>query len=137
MSSDSNAPVCRPATPASKPAFAATCSECGAEGAYDFGHVRLGGIGQTVAEAIEARTGFEARMTNLGHILRGGTPSAFDRVLATRFGIGAIDAVHDGDFGKMVTLRGADIVRVPLADAVAELKTVDPAFFSVAEVFFG
>ena len=103
----------------------------------EFGHVRLGGIGRTIAEAIEERTGFETRETNLGHVLRGGTPSAFDRVLATRFGVEAIDAVHDGDFGKMVALRGNAIVRVPLGDAVTELKTVDPEFFKVAEVFFG
>src|SRR2546429_897055 len=83
-----------------------------------FGHVRLGGIGNVVAEEIEKRTGFESRVTILGHVQRGGTPTAFDRVLATRFGIGAIDAVHDGDFGHMVALRAAEIIRVPLAEAV-------------------
>jgi ATP-dependent phosphofructokinase / diphosphate-dependent phosphofructokinase len=102
-----------------------------------FGHVRLGGIGQILAEAIEERTGFETRVTVLGHIQRGGTPTAFDRVLATRFGIAAIDAVHDGAFGQMVALQAAQIVRVPLADAVGELKTVDPALYELAEVFFG
>ena len=79
-----------------------------------FGHVRLGGIGQWLAEQLEAKTGKEARTVVLGHIQRGGTPTAFDRVLATRFGLQAIDAVHEGDWGKMVALRGTDIVRVPL-----------------------
>ena len=89
-----------------------------------FGHVRLGGIGQWLAEQLEAKTGKEARTVVLGHIQRGGTPTAFDRVLATRFGLQAIDAVHEGDFGKMVALRGTDIVRVPLIEATGELKTV-------------
>ncbi len=102
-----------------------------------FGHVRLGGIGQRLADEIERRTGNEARCAVLGHIQRGGTPTAYDRVLATRFGVHAIDAVHDGDFGKMVALRGADIVRVPLADAVKELKLVPPELYAEAEVFFG
>jgi ATP-dependent phosphofructokinase / diphosphate-dependent phosphofructokinase len=102
-----------------------------------FGHVRLGGIGQHLAEAIEERTGFETRVTVLGHIQRGGTPTAFDRVLATRFGVEAITAAHDGDFGHMVALRAGDIVRVPLAEAVTELKTVDPSLVEVAELFFG
>jgi 6-phosphofructokinase 1 len=102
-----------------------------------FGHVRLGGIANLVAEEIEKRTGFETRVTILGHVQRGGTPTAFDRILATRFGIAAIDAVHDGAFGNMVALQAAKIVRVPLADAVARLKTVDPELFhGVAEVFF-
>jgi phosphofructokinase-like protein len=102
-----------------------------------FGHVRLGGIGDLIAREIEERTGKEARSTVLGHIQRGGTPTAFDRWLATRFGLHAIDAVHDGDFGKMVALRGTDIIRVPLADATATLKTVDPSLYAEAEVFFG
>jgi 6-phosphofructokinase 1 len=102
-----------------------------------FGHVRLGGIGQWLAEQVESRTGKEARTVVLGHIQRGGTPTAFDRVLATRFGLHAIDAVHDGDFGKMVALRGTDIVRVPLAEATAELKTVPLERYREAEVFFG
>lgn len=103
-----------------------------------FGHVRLGGISNWVAEEIERRTGFEARVTILGHIQRGGTPSAFDRVLATRFGIAAIDAVHDGAFGQMVALQAGSIVRVPLAAAVTKLKTVDPQLYhGVAEQFFG
>jgi 6-phosphofructokinase 1 len=102
-----------------------------------FGHVRLGGIANLVAEEIEKRTGFETRVTILGHVQRGGTPTAFDRILATRFGIAAIDAVHDGAFGQMVALQAGKIVQVPLADAVAQLKTVDPDLFhGVAEVFF-
>jgi 6-phosphofructokinase 1 len=103
-----------------------------------FGHVRLGGIANMVAEEIEKRTGFETRVTILGHIQRGGTPTAFDRVLATRFGIAAIDAVHDGAFGNMVALQAGQIVRVPIADAVGTLKTVDPGLLhGVAEFFFG
>ncbi len=102
-----------------------------------FGHVRLGGIGQLLAEEIEKRTGFETRVTVLGHVQRGGTPTAFDRVLATRFGVAAIDAVHDGDFDHMVALQAGQIVRVPLADAVTELKTVDPGLLEVAELFHG
>jgi phosphofructokinase-like protein len=102
-----------------------------------FGHARLGGIGEWLANQIEGKTGKEARTTVLGHIQRGGTPSAFDRVLATRFGLHAVDAVSEGDFGKMVALRGTDIVRVPLADATTELKTVKPELYAEAEVFFG
>jgi 6-phosphofructokinase 1 len=103
----------------------------------EFGHVRLGGIGNRLAEAIEQRTGFEARMTQLGHVLRGGSPTAYDRVIATRFGVEAIDAAHEGDFGTMVALRGTDVVRVPIADGVRELKTVDDKLFATAAVFFG
>ncbi|WP_030145033.1 6-phosphofructokinase [Spirillospora albida] len=107
-------------------------------GALDaFGHVRLGGIGQQLADEIEKRTGKEARATVLGHIQRGGTPTAFDRVLATRFGLQAIDAVSAGDYGKMVALRGTDIVRVGLDEATEELKTVPLERYSEAEVFFG
>ncbi|GAB7034046.1 6-phosphofructokinase [Streptomyces sp. NPDC021749] len=102
-----------------------------------FGHVRLSGVGEWLAKEIEARTGKEARTTVLGHTQRGGTPSAFDRWLATRFGLHAIEAVHDGDFGTMVALRGTDIVRVPISEATAKLKTVDPALYAEAGVFFG
>jgi len=102
-----------------------------------FGHVRLGGIGQLLAEEIEQRTGFETRVTVLGHIQRGGTPTAFDRVLATRFGVAAIDAVQAGAFDTMVALQAGQIVRVPLSDAVTELKTVDPGLVEVAELFHG
>jgi phosphofructokinase-like protein len=103
-----------------------------------FGHVRLGGIANFLATEIEQRTGIETRVTILGHIQRGGTPTAFDRVLATRFGIAAIEAVHDNAFDHMVALRADRIVRVPLAEAVSELKTVDPALLhNVAGAFFG
>jgi ATP-dependent phosphofructokinase / diphosphate-dependent phosphofructokinase len=102
-----------------------------------FGHVRLGGIGQLLADEIQKATGKESRAVVLGHVQRGGTPTAFDRVLATRFGLGAIDAVQDGAFGQMVALRGTDIVRVPLAEATAELKTVPVERYAEAEVFFG
>ncbi|HXW32698.1 MAG TPA: 6-phosphofructokinase [Acidimicrobiales bacterium] len=103
-----------------------------------FGHARLGGIGQWLAAEIETRTGFESRDTTLGHIQRGGTPSAFDRVLATRFGVEAVTAVHEGDFGKMVALRGTRIVRVPISEAVAQAKTVDLEFYrEMAAVFLG
>ncbi|MFD8384464.1 6-phosphofructokinase [Streptomyces sp. NPDC059679] len=108
------------------------------DGSLDsFGHVRLSGIGEWLAKEIEKRTGKEARTTVLGHVQRGGTPSAFDRWLATRFGLHAIDAVRDEDYGKMVALRGTDIVRVPLTEATARLKTVDLSLYAEAEVFFG
>jgi 6-phosphofructokinase 1 len=103
----------------------------------DFGHVRLGGIGQRIADEIERRTGFEARMTSLGHVLRGGSPTAYDRVIATRFGIEAIEAVHEGDYGKMVALHGTEIVRVSIEEGVSHLKTVDGHLFATASVFFG
>ena len=90
----------------------------------EYDHERLGGIGAVVATEIEARTGMEARVTILGHVLRGGTPSAFDRMLATRFGIAAVEAVHDGAFGMMVALHANEVVRVPLALAVGTLKSV-------------
>ncbi|MEV7679182.1 6-phosphofructokinase [Streptomyces sp. NPDC088341] len=102
-----------------------------------FGHVRLSGVGEWLAKEIERRTGKEARTTVLGHVQRGGTPSAFDRWLATRFGLHAIEAVRDGDFGRMVALRGTDIVRVPMSEATAQLKTVQPALYEEASVFFG
>ena len=102
-----------------------------------FGHVRLGGIGTALASLIEARTGRESRAVVLGHIQRGGTPSPFDRVLAIRFGLAALDAVHDGATGVMVALRGTDIVRVPLAEATAQLKLVPVERYAEVEVFFG
>ncbi|MFE2748652.1 6-phosphofructokinase [Streptomyces scopuliridis] len=102
-----------------------------------FGHVRLSGVGEWLAKEIERRTGKEARTTVLGHVQRGGTPSAFDRWLATRFGLHAIEAVRDGDYGKMVALRGTDIVRVPISEATAQLKTVRPELYEEAGVFFG
>jgi ATP-dependent phosphofructokinase / diphosphate-dependent phosphofructokinase len=102
-----------------------------------FGHVRLGGIGTALASLIEQRTGRESRAVVLGHIQRGGTPSPFDRVLATRFGLAALDAVHAGESGIMVALRGTDIVRVPLAEATAQLKLVPVDRYAEVEVFFG
>jgi len=102
-----------------------------------FGHVRLSGVGEWLAAEIERRTGTEARTTVLGHVQRGGTPTPFDRWLATRFGLHAIDAVRDGDFGTMVALRGTRIARIPLAEATARAKTVDPALYAEFGVFFG
>jgi 6-phosphofructokinase 1 len=102
-----------------------------------FGHPRLGGIAVTLEKEIEARTGYETRMTILGHVQRGGTPTAYDRVLATRFGVAAIDAVAAGHFGNMVALHAADIVEVPLEEALAEPKLLDPKLYETAEVFFG
>jgi ATP-dependent phosphofructokinase / diphosphate-dependent phosphofructokinase len=103
----------------------------------EFGHERLGGIGQILEREIERRTGFESRATILGHIQRGGTPTAFDRVLATRLGIAAIDAASSGKWGMMPALRSMRIELVPLADAVRELHTVPPEDYEVAEAFFG
>jgi 6-phosphofructokinase 1 len=102
-----------------------------------FGHVRLGGIGFFLEGEIRERTGYDTRATILGHGQRGGTPTAFDRVLATRFGVAAIDAAMEGDFGKLVALRGQDIVRAPLAAALDEPKLIDPDLYATAEVFFG
>ena len=102
-----------------------------------FGHVRLGGIGDRLAREIEERTGKESRAVVLGHIQRGGTPTAFDRWLATRFGLHAAAAVHDGDFGTMMALRSTNIVRVPLSEGTSELKLVKPELYAEAEVFFG
>ncbi len=102
----------------------------------EFGHVRLGGIAYRIANEIESRTGYETRVTVLGHTQRGGTPTAFDRVLSTRFGVAAIDAIHDADWGTMVALQHDTIVTVPLEDAVAELKHVDPKLWDTAKQFF-
>jgi 6-phosphofructokinase 1 len=102
-----------------------------------FGHVRLGGIGSVLAKEIEKRTGFEARFVILGHIQRGGTPTAFDRVLASRFGVAAVDLIHKGEFGKMVALKGLEIVPVPFGEALAKTKTVPDDLYAAAEVFFG
>jgi len=102
-----------------------------------FGHARLGGIAVELEREIEQRTGFESRMTILGHVQRGGTPLAYDRVLGTRFGVAAVDAVTSGDFGKMAALRGTRIELVPLDEALAEPKLLDPELFETAEVFFG
>jgi phosphofructokinase-like protein len=102
-----------------------------------FGHARLGGIGVELEREIEQRTGYETRMTILGHVQRGGTPTAYDRVLATRFGVRAVGAADAGQFATMVALRGTDIVLEPLADAVAEPKLLDDELYRTAEVFFG
>ncbi len=102
----------------------------------EFGHIRLGGIANRVAIEIEKRTGFETRVTILGHVQRGGTPTAFDRVLSSRFGIAAIDAVHDGAFGQMVALQANEIVRVSLEEATAELKPVSAELWATAKEFF-
>jgi 6-phosphofructokinase 1 len=102
-----------------------------------FGHVRLSGIGDWLASGLEARTGKEARASVLGHIQRGGTPTAFDRVLATRFGLSAIDAIKEKDFGKMVALQSTSIVRVPFIEATGELKTVPLERYEEARPFFG
>ena len=102
-----------------------------------FGHVRLGGIGTVLGEQIEKQPGFETRVTVLGHIQRGGSPTAFDRVLGTRFGIAAIDLVAQGEFGKMVALRGTEIVSVEIKDAVSKNRTVDMGLYDIAKVFFG
>ena len=103
----------------------------------EFGHVQLGGIGNRLADEIERRTGIETRATILGHVQRGGTPSAFDRVLSTRYGIAAIDLVHKRKFGKMAALRGSEIVAVDLQEAVQKPRTVDPELYEIAKVFFG
>jgi len=102
-----------------------------------FGHVRLGGIGEALASEIEKRTGYETRVSVLGHIQRGGSPTAFDRVLGTRLGVKAVELIKGKKFGRMVALQGLKIVDVPLSDAVKELKTVDMELYEIAKVFFG
>ncbi|MDD5282199.1 MAG: 6-phosphofructokinase [Candidatus Omnitrophica bacterium] len=102
-----------------------------------FGHVRLGGIGEDLAAEIEKRTGFETRVSVLGHIQRGGSPTAFDRVLGTRFGVKAVDLIKNKKFGRMVALAGIKIIDVPLEEAVKALKTVDTELYDIAKVFFG
>jgi 6-phosphofructokinase len=106
-------------------------------GTDEFGHVRLGGIGQRLEREIESRTGYETRTTVLGHIQRGGTPTAFDRVLATRFGLAAIDAANEQRWGMMPALRGTAIELVPLEDAVRELKTVPPEYYMQFDALLG
>jgi 6-phosphofructokinase 1 len=102
-----------------------------------FGHVRFGGVGDALAREIEERTGFETRVTVLGHVQRGGSPTPRDRVLATRYGLKAADLVHEERWGTMAALHGDAIVEVALAAAVAELKTVPPGWYDVARAFFG
>ena len=104
-----------------------------------FGHKLLAkrGVGERLGEEIETRTGFETRVTVLGHIQRGGSPTAYDRVLATRFGLKAADLVEAGEFGQMAALRGKDVVAVSLEEATASLKTVTDDWYDVARAFFG
>ncbi len=103
----------------------------------EFGHVRLGGIGEILGKEIEKRTGYETRVSVLGHIQRGGSPTAFDRVLGTRFGVKAVELVKEKKFGQMVSLSGNKIISVPLEKATGTLKTVDPEYYEIARVFFG
>ncbi|MBI3332590.1 MAG: 6-phosphofructokinase [Candidatus Omnitrophica bacterium] len=103
----------------------------------EFGHVRLGGIGETLGTLIEKKTGFETRVTVLGHVQRGGSPTALDRVLGTRFGVKAVELISNGEFGKMVSLKGNAIVAVPIESAVKQLKTVEMDLYEIAKIFFG
>ena len=103
----------------------------------EFGHVRLGGIGHVLGNLIEQRTGYETRVTVLGHLQRGGSPTAFDRILGTRFGIKAVELVLAGQFGSMVSLQGNKILAVPIEQAIGSLKTVDPELYEIAKIFFG
>lgn len=103
----------------------------------EFGHVRLGGIGHVLGDMIEKKTGFETRVTVLGHIQRGGSPTALDRVLGTRFGVKAVELVKEGKFGYMVSLQGKKITEVPIEKAVGTLKAVDMELYDIAKVFFG
>ncbi|MEM3580387.1 MAG: 6-phosphofructokinase [Candidatus Bathyarchaeia archaeon] len=103
----------------------------------EFGHISLGGIGYYLAKGIEQRTGIETRVVVLGHLQRGGSPTAFDRILATRFGVAAVDLAHEGKFDYMVALKGNQIVPVPLKDVVGKRKTVDIELYELASVFFG
>ena len=103
----------------------------------EFGHVKLGGIGETLAEEIKERTGIDTRHVVLGHLQRGGTPTAFDRILSTRYGLQAAEAVKNGEWGQMVALRGHEIVTIPLEEATEETKTVPDDFYRAAETFFG
>lgn len=102
-----------------------------------FGHVHLGGISEVIAKEIEERTGFETRVTVLGHVQRGGSPTAFDRVLGTRYGIKAVDLIHEKKFGAMVCLKGNHITHIPLGKAMRKLKFVDPELIRTAEIFYG
>lgn len=103
----------------------------------EFGHVRLGGIGQILADLIETKTGYETRIAVLGHVQRGGTPTAFDRVLGTRFGVKAVELAQQGKFGHMVCLKGNEITDVPISQAVSKLKTIDMNLYKIAKIFFG
>lgn len=107
-----------------------------AKGTDEFGHIRLGGIGQSVGDLIEKKTGFETRVTVLGHIQRGGSPSAFDRLLGTRYGIKAYDLIEQKQFGRMASLKGNQIVDVSLTEATAKIKTLDLSLYDMAKIFF-
>jgi 6-phosphofructokinase 1 len=107
------------------------------ENVDEFGHIRLGGIGYYIGKEIEKRMKIETRVVVLGHLQRGGSPTAFDRILSTRFGIGAIDLVNKKKFGHMVAIKGNDIVSVPLKDVIGKRKTVDLEIYKIAQVFFG
>ena len=113
------------------------CSELGSALDSRSEHDRLGGIGEVLADEIERCTDIQTRVTKLGYVQRGGSPTAFDRILATRFGIKAYELVREGNWGEMVAIRGNRIVTAPLADAVGELKRLDDEIYRVAEVFFG
>ena len=102
-----------------------------------FGHVRLGGVGEVIGKEIEKRTGYETRVTVLGHVQRGGSPTAFDRVLGTRYGVAAVDLIERGKFGEMVSLKGNQITHLPLSQSMRNLKTVDPELIRTAEIFYG
>ena len=116
---------------------AAPRGEAVTAGVDAFGFERLGGVGYVFGSELERLTGFETRVTVLGHLQRGGTPTAFDRVLATRFGVVAVDLAAAGRFGEMAALRGTDVIGVPLSEACAEVRGVDPALLDVAKTFFG
>jgi 6-phosphofructokinase 1 len=107
------------------------------ESVDEFGHVRLGGVGYYLGKEIEKCMNIETRVVVLGHLQRGGSPTAFDRILATRFGIGAIDLIHEGKFGHMIAIEGNKIVSVPLKDVTGKRKTVDLELYDIASVFFG
>ncbi|MFQ5465132.1 MAG: 6-phosphofructokinase [Thermodesulfobacteriota bacterium] len=102
-----------------------------------FGHARLGGVGESLAKVVEEKTGIESRFVVLGHLQRGGTPTAYDRILATRYGVKAVDLIDEGVFGRMVALQGNEIVDVTLHEATSVTKTVDPDLYKIAEIFFG
>ncbi len=107
------------------------------DGIDSFGHVKLGGIGQQVADKLEEVTGYETRVTVLGHIQRGGSPSAYDRVLGTRYGIKAFELVDQDNFGRVVALRGNEIIDIPIEEVLGKLKTVDDKIYNIAATFFG
>jgi 6-phosphofructokinase 1 len=120
-----------------KPAGGAAAPVTSSRAVDEFGHVQLGGVGNALAVEIESRTGFETRVVTLGHVQRGGTPTAFDRILGTRMGVAAMNLIHEQVFGKMVALHGTEIVSVPLTEATAAPRRVGPELYETAAVFFG